>query len=371
MQFSVKRDVLLKSLTFVQGVVEKKNTLPILSNVLLILNEGKLKIVATDMDIVFYDEISDVKVEKEGSTTTSASILYDILRKITNNSSVSFNLSNDNKLSIKADNADFNLLCLAPDNFPSFPEEFSSDIISINRDQFLSLLNKTRISISNDDTRHYLNGIFLHLTEGHGRNFLTGVATDSHRLSSSSLEIDSNTNFESIILPKKTIYQLISLLEQNESSVKISNNKSKIKFQLDKGILVSKVIDGRFPDYSKVVPRNNDKVLEVKLSEFKNSIERVSTVSSDRKEGLKMLISKESLQFSVNSPNSGEGVENVKAKFNSSDMSISFNSRYLIDIASQIENNDVVINLKDPGSPVIIRDLSDKNSFHVVMPMKI
>ena len=207
MQFSVKRDVLLKSLTFVQGVVEKKNTLPILSNVLLILNEGKLKIVATDMDIVFYDEISDVKVEKEGSTTTSASILYDILRKITNNSSVSFNLSNDNKLSIKADNADFNLLCLAPDNFPSFPEEFSSDIISINRDQFLSLLNKTRISISNDDTRHYLNGVFLHITSGNQQNFLTGVSTDSHRLSSCGLKIDSLNNFPSIILPKKTVSQ--------------------------------------------------------------------------------------------------------------------------------------------------------------------
>ena len=140
---------------------------------------------------------------------------------------------------------------------------------------------------------------------------------------------------------------------------------------MDSGVLVSKVIDGRFPDYSKVIPRDNDKVLQIKLSEFKNSVERVTTVSSDRKEGLKMTISKNFLQLSVNSPNSGEGTEDINVKFNSDDMSISFNSRYLIDITSQIEDDSIVINLKDANSPVLIRDLSDKSSFHVVMPMKI
>ena len=140
---------------------------------------------------------------------------------------------------------------------------------------------------------------------------------------------------------------------------------------MSNGILISKVIDGRFPDYSKVVPKENDKVLKVKLNEFKNSIERVTTASSDRKEGLKMMISKDSLQLTVSSPNSGEGIENMKAQFNSKDMNISFNSRYLIDIASQIENDSIIINLKDAGSPALIKDLSDKNSFHVVMTMKI
>jgi len=155
------------------------------------------------------------------------------------------------------------------------------------------------------------------------------------------------------------------------SDIKISNNKSKIKFEMNNGVLISKVIDGRFPDYSKVVPKDNVKILQIKLNEFKNSIERVITVSSDRKEGLKMNISKDFLQLSVNSPNSGEGIENINVKFNSDDMDISFNSRYLIDIASQIENDIIIINLKDAASPVLIKDLSDKNSFHVVMPMKI
>ena len=203
------------------------------------------------------------------------------------------------------------------------------------------------------------------------KSFLCCVATDSHRLSSSSLEIDSNIDIEPIILPKKTIFQLISLLEQSEGVIKISNNKSKIKFEMDCGVLISKVIDGRFPDYSKVIPKDNDKVLEIKLDDFINSIERVTTVSSDRKEGLKMTISKNVVQLSVNNPSSGEGVENINAKFNYNDLVISFNSRYLTDIASQIENELISINLKDAGSPVIINDFSDKNSFHVVMPMKI
>ena len=371
MEFSIKRETLLKSLNLAQGIIEKKNTLPILSNVLLILNEGKLKIVATDMDIVFYDEISDVKVEKEGSTTTSASILYDILRKITNNSSVSFNLSNDNKLSIKADNADFNLLCLAPDNFPSFPEEFSSDIISINRDQFLSLLNKTRISISNDDTRHYLNGVFLHITSGNQQNFLTGVSTDSHRLSSCGLKIDSLNNFPSIILPKKTVYQLCSLLAENSKDVKVQTSENRIQFVFGNTKLISKVIDGKFPDYKKVVPANNEKSLMVSTKDFINSIERVASVSLDRKEGVKLVINKENIQLSVNSANSGEGNEKITAEFNSDKINISFNSKYLIDIASEIEDQNLIMNLKDSVSPVLIQDKSDKNSYYVIMPMKI
>ena len=237
--------------------------------------------------------------------------------------------------------------------------------------KLLKFLNKAKISISNDATRHYLNGIYLHKIKLENKSFLCGVSTDSHRLSSSSLEFDPNTHIESVILPKKAIFQLISLLEQSNNPIKISNTKSKIKFEMDTGVLISKVIDGRFPDYNKVIPKDNEKILEIKLNEFKNSIERVTTVSSDRKEGLKMSISKNSVQLSVNSPNSGEGVENINAKFNSSDLNISFNSRYLIDIASHIENELIIINLKDPGSPVLIRDFSDKNSFHVVMPMKI
>ena len=232
MQFIVKRDILLKSLNFVQGVVEKKNTLPILSNVLLQLKNNKLSIIATDLDIIFYDEISDVKIVNEGSTTTSAAILYDILRKISSNTELNFNLKSENKLSLKSENADFNLLCLPNDNFPTFADEFEGQEISLNNSRFLKLLNKTKISISNDDTRHYLNGIYLHLTEAHGRNFLTGVATDSHRLSSSSLEIENINDFTSLILPRKTVFQLCSLLTEETSQLTMQTTDNKVKFNL-------------------------------------------------------------------------------------------------------------------------------------------
>jgi DNA polymerase III subunit beta len=371
MQFIVKRDILLKSLNFVQGVVEKKNTLPILSNVLIQLKDNKLSIIATDLDIIFYNEISDVKIISEGSTTTSAAILYDILRKISSNSELSFDLKSENKLSLKSDNADFNLLCLPTDNFPTFADEFEGQEISLNNTRFLKLLNKTKISISNDDTRHYLNGVYLHVTESHGRNFLTGVATDSHRLSSSSLEIENISEFTSLILPRKTVFQLCSLITETSDQLRMQTSENKIKFTLGSIKLISKVIDGKFPDYKKVVPANNDKTLVVSSKDFINSIERVASVSLDRKEGVKLVINNDNVQLSVNSANSGEGNEKIKANFSSENLTISFNSKYLIDIASEVEDQNLKMNLKDSVSPVLIEDESDKNSYYVIMPMKI
>ena len=371
MQFSIKRDALLKSLNFVQGVVEKKNTLPILSNVLLEVKKNKLNIVATDLDIIFYDEINEIKVSTEGSTTTSASVLYDILRKISANSEIYFDLKNENKLSLKSDNSDFNLLCLPPDNFPTFENDIENHEISLNRSSLLSLLNKTKIAISNDDTRHYLNGIYLHLTEGNGKTFLTGVATDSHRLSSSSIEIENGKNFSSLILPKKTIFQLCGLLQDVEKNVIMQTSETKVQFKMGNIKLISKVIDGKFPDYKKVVPSDNSNLLTVPTQDFINSIERVITVSIDRKEGVKLVISKDNIKLSVNSTNSGEGNEVIKANYDSDDLTISFNSKYLIDIAAEIEDKTLQINLKDSVSPVLITDNSDKNSYYVVMPMKI
>ena len=372
MHFKIKRDILLKSLNFVQGVVEKKNTLPILSNVLLQLKNNKLSIIATDLDIIFYDEIQNVEVIKEGSTTTSAAILYDILRKISSNAELNFEQKTENKLSLKSENSNFNLLCLPTDNFPSFAEEFEAHEVKLNRDKFSKLLNKTRISISNDDTRHYLNGVFIHITEAHGRSFLTGVATDSHRLSSSSLEIgDKGSILRPFILPRKTVFQLCTLLAETNDSLIMQTSENKVKFVTGNIKLISKVIDGKFPDYKKVVPINNDKKLTVSTKDFISSIERVASVSLDRKEGVKLAINKDNIHFSVNSANSGEGNEIIKAEFSSDNLSVSFNSKYLTDIASEVEDSKLRLNFKDPTSPVLIEDAADKNSYYVIMPMKI
>ena len=371
MQFNINRDLLLKSLNFVQGVVEKKNTLPILSNVLLNLKNNKLEIVATDLDIVFYDEISELKVSEEGSTTTSANVLFDILRKIPANTEISFTLKNENKLSLKSKNSDFNLLCLPTSNFPTFDDKFKDQPIELDKKSFLSLLNKTKISISNDDTRHYLNGIYLHVTESNKNTFLTGVATDSHRLSSSSMLVDKIKDFTSIIIPRKTVYQLCSLLDNIDEKLIIQGTENKIKFTLGKMNLISKVIDGKFPDYQKVIPKENTKTLTVASADFISSVERVASVSIDRKEGVKLELSKDKLKLSVNSTNSGDGNEVVAAKYDGDDLVIGFNSKYLIDIASEVEDNNLTFSLKNSTSPVIVFDNSDKNSFYVIMPMKI
>ena len=276
-----------------------------------------------------------------------------------------------NKLSLKSDNSNFNLLCLPTDNFPTFDDDIQNNEINLNRSSLLSLLNKTKIAISNDDTRHYLNGIFLHLTESGEKKFLTGVATDSHRLSSSSLEIEDGKNFSSLILPKKTIFQLCGLLQDVEKNVIMQTSETKVQFKIGSIKLISKVIDGKFPDYKKVVPADNKNLLIVPTHDFINSIERVITVSADRKEGVKLIVAKDNIKLSVNSTNSGEGNEVIKANFNADDLTISFNSKYLIDIAAEIEDKNLQINLKDSVSPVLITDNSDKNSYYVVMPMKI
>jgi DNA polymerase-3 subunit beta len=371
MQFNINRDQLLKSLNFVQGVVEKKNTLPILSNVLLNIKENKLEIIATDLDIVFYDEIENLKIIEAGNTTTSANVLFDILRKIPQGAEINFTLKSENKLSLKTKNSDFNLLCLPATNFPTFDNNFNTDEIKIDKKKFLSLLNKTKISISNDDTRHYLNGIYLHATVSEKNTFLTGVATDSHRLSSSSIQLDKLNNFSSIIIPRKTVFTLCSLLDDSDESFSIQISDNKIKFILGKIVLISKVIDGKFPDYQKVVPKDNSKILTVLSDDFINSVERVASVSLDRKEGVKLELTKDQLKLSVNSTNSGDGNEVVSAKYTGENLTIGFNSKYLIDIASEVEDKNLTFSLKDSTSPVLVLDNSDKNSFYVIMPMKI
>ena len=371
MQFQINRDVLLRSLSVAHNVIERKNTLPILSNVLLEIKQNKLNVVATDLDLVFFEEISDFKPQKEGSTTTSATVLFDILKKLPSNSEILFSLQTENKLNITAENSKFNLLCLPVDNFPNFNEPFNSEILKLNGNKLLNLLNKTKISMSNDETRHYLNGIFIHLTGTEKASYLTGVATDSHRLSSSSISLEKNENFKPFILPKKAVYQLCNLLQENKEEVLLSSNETKIQFQIGKSKLISKMIDGKFPDYKKVVPQNNGKVLKVDTKDFIHSVERVITVSIDRKEGVKIAIQKDQIQLFVNSSSSGEGKENLKADYNSEDLTVGFNSRYLLDIASEIKDEKLIMNFNDSVSPVLIQDNSDKNSYFVIMPMKI
>ena len=369
MKFNVNQNDFQQALGFCQGVIEKRSTLPILSNILLDAQNSKLIITATDLDLIFIHEINNIEVIMEGRTTTTSSTIYDIVRKLSSGKKINLTLTDKNKLHLESEKSDFNLNCMSASEFPLTDENFNQNEFSIKSKHLLKLLNKCKFSISNDETRHYLSGIYFHQTEVDDKFYLTAVATDSHRMSISKIRLEKKIIFDPIILPKKTIFQLCSLLDNYDGEVKISNIKSKIKFELNESVLISKLIDGKFPNYIQVIPKNNQKKLEIELKKFLNSVDRVASVSLDKKDGVKFDLSKDILNLSVNNTNSGDGKETLNVKFDY-DLQISFNSKYLIDVASQLDGENVEIFFNDTGSPALIKDPGDFDSIYVVMPMK-
>ena len=369
MKFNANQQDLQQALNYCQGVIEKRSTLPILSNILLNAKNGKLTITATDLDVIFIHELNNIEVIEEGSTTTQSSVMYDIIRKFSSGKKINLTLNDALKLHLESDKSNFNLNCISASEFPLTDENFNQNEFVIKSKQLLKLLNKCKFSVSNDETRHYLSGIYFHQTEVEDKNYLTATATDSHRMSISKIRLDKDINFEPIILPKKTIFQLCSLLDSYDGEVKISNIKSKIKFELNNSVLISKLIDGKFPNYIQVIPKNNQKKLEIDLKLFLDSVDRVASVSLDKKDGVKFNLTKDTLNLSVNNTNSGDGKETLNVKFDH-DLEISFNSRYLIDVASQLDGEKIELFLNESGSPALIKDPGDFDSIFVVMPMK-
>ena len=369
MKFSVNQKDLQNSLNYCQGVIEKRSTLPILSNVLLEAKNENLKITATDLDLIFIQNIKNIEIEEEGQTTTSCSIMYDIVRKFNNEKKINFHLASENKINLESDNSSFNLNCLKATEFPITESNFTENEFTLNSKKLLKLLNKCKFSVSSDETRHYLSGIFFHVTDNDGKKFLTAAATDSHRMAISKTLLSDEISFDPIILPKKTIFQLCSLLDHYDGDIKISNLKSKIKFEFNNTILMSKLIDGKFPNYFQVIPKDNQKKLEIDLKPFLTSVDRVASVSLDKKDGLKMNLINNNLNLSVNNSNSGDGKESLSVKFDH-ELDISFNPRYLLDVASNMDGNKIEFYLKESGSPALIKDPSDFDSIYVIMPMK-
>ena len=369
MKFNVNQQDLQQALNYCQGVIEKRSTLEILSNILLDVQNSKLIIIATDLDLIFTHQLNNIEVLEEGKTTTRSSLMYDIVRKFSPGKKINITLNEMNKLHLESEKSIFNLNCINASEFPVTDENFSQNEFTIKSKQLLKLLNKCKFSISSDETRHYLSGIYIHKTDFEDKNYLTAVATDSHRMSISKIRLEKNIDFEPIILPKKTIFQLCSLLDNYDGDVKISNAKSKIKFELNNSVLISKIIDGKFPNYIQVIPKNNQKKLEIDLKTFLNSVDRVASVSLDKKDGVKFSLKNDTLNLSVNNTNSGDGKESLAVKFQH-DLEISFNSRYLIDIASQLDGERIEIYFNDSGSPALIKDPGDFDSIFVVMPMK-
>ena len=370
MEIKIDRNVILKCLTHIQGVVEKKNTLPILANVLIEAFDNKIQISATDLDIIITEKI-DAEVIKEGSTTTTAQVLYDLVRKLPAGSNIHLNLQNDKRLKLISEKSDFNLTCLPASEFPILEDSIESDYLEIKSKHLSKLLNKTKFSISNDETRHYLNGIYLHTTEDDNPK-LIAVATDGHRLSKTQIDLEGTKKFHPVILPKKTIFEIINIIsEEPETLIKILSVRSKIKFIINDIILISKVIDGKFPDYERVIPSDTRKEVRAKVADFISAVDRIKSLSLDRKGVIKINIENDKIRFFINDSSSGEGIEEINADYQGENIEIGFNSGYLMDIANCIQDENIILKPKDATSPIIIKDQKDLDSTYVVMPMRV
>ena len=372
MKITVERSELLKSLGHVHRVVERRNTIPILANVLVRADRSKLSLKATDLDVEVTDAIA-AEVGPGGSTTVPAHMFFDIVRKLPEGSQIVLESSGDRAaLAIRAGRSRFTLQTLPESDFPDLAAGEMSHKFTLKAADLKRLIDKTHFAISTEETRYYLNGIYLHAAGFPKAPTLRAVATDGHRLAQMEMELPKGAaGMPGIIVPRKTVSEVQRLIEDNEAEVMIELSSGKIRFTIGDTVLTSKLIDGTFPDYARVIPASNDKELVVDKKEFEAAVDRVSTVSSERGRAVKLSITGGKLSLSVSNPDSGSANEELEVEYEADPIDIGFNSRYLLDIAAQIESEAAVLKLADPGSPTLIQDKEPHGALYVLMPMRV
>jgi DNA polymerase-3 subunit beta len=372
MKVTVERAELLKSLGHVHRVVERRNTIPILANVLLRAANSKLSLKATDLDLEVIEPL-DAEVGTGGATTVPAHMFYEIVRKLPEGSQVVLESSSDRAvLAIRAGRSRFTLQTLPESDFPDLAASDMAHTFTLLAADLKRLIDKTQFAISTEETRYYLNGIYLHVAGSGKSQTLRAVATDGHRLAQTDLSAPAGAaGMPGIIVPRKTVIEVQRLIEDSEAEIKVELSSAKIRFSIGDVVLTSKLIDGTFPDYQRVIPSGNDKVLSVDKKDFEAAVDRVSTVSSERGRAVKLSLNGGKLILSVTNPDSGSATEEMEVEYESDPLDIGFNSRYLLDIAAQIEGEAAVLKLADPGSPTLIQDKESKNALYVLMPMRV
>jgi len=372
MKVTVERAELLRSLGHVHRVVERRNTIPILANVLVKADRGKLSLKATDLDLEVTDSIA-AEVSPAGSTTVPAHMIYEIVRKLPDGAQIILEGSGDRAvLSLRAGRSRFTLQTLPESDFPDLAAGEMSHSFKVAAADLKRLIDKTQFAISTEETRYYLNGIYLHTAGTAKAAMLRAVATDGHRLAQVELPLPQGAvGMPGIIVPRKTVGEVQRLIENGEGDVAIELSAGKIRFTIGNVVLTSKLIDGTFPDYARVIPLNNDKSLIVDKTDFEAAVDRVSTVSSERGRAVKLSITGGRLVLSVTNPDSGSATEEIEVEYEADPLDIGFNSRYLLDIAAQIEGEVAVLKLADPGSPTLIQDKDAKGALYVLMPMRV
>lgn len=364
MKFVIERHNLLKSLTYIQSVVEKKNIIPILANVKIKAERGLLELTATDMDISIIDRIG-ADILSEGSTTIPAQMLYDIVRKLPDGSQIAISLES-NKIYLDTGSCHFTLPTLPIDEFPSLDEGEMEIGFSMPASDLKRLVEKTKFAMSVDETRYYLNGIFLHVRDGK----LLAAATDGHRLAKISLEAPSGAdNMPDIIIPRKTVHELSKMLSRDDE-VEIAISKNKIRLSFGDTMLFSKLVDGNFPDYERVIPINNDKKMGIDSNMLANAVDRVITISSDKARAVKLLIANDNITLSASGGDIGVASEEISAESNATSSEIAYNARYLIEMLSQIPGKAEFV-FQDNNSATLVTDMNDLESLYVIMPIRV
>lgn len=371
MRLTIERSALLKALNHVQSVVERRNTIPILSNVLISAQGDSLRLTATDLDIEI-SESAPAEVERGGQTTAPANYLYDFVRKLPDGSAVKLDVSGDDpRLFISAGKSRLHLPVLPAGDFPSMPTDGFETRFEIEPTELVRLIDKTRFAISTEETRYYLNGIFLHTIEQDGAK-LRAVATDGHRLALADATAPKGaTGMPGVIVPRKTVNELKRLLDDAADMVEIAVSPQKIRFALGDAVLTSKLIDGSFPEYARVIPKSNAKKLKIDNKAFAEAVDRVATVSAERSRSVRLALEKDKITLTVNNPDAGVATEDLPADYREDAMEIGFNARYLLDVAQQIEGEEALFELADSGSPTLVRDEADENALYVLMPLRV
>jgi DNA polymerase-3 subunit beta len=367
MKATIERATLLKSLSHVQSVVERRNTIPILSNVLIEAREdGSIRLMATDLDLQV-DESVPANVGQAGATTVSAHTLFDIVRKLPDGSQVELNAA-EGKMQLSAGRARFNLATLPRDDFPVIAEGDLPTRFELPAATLRQIIDKTRFAISTEETRYYLMGIFLHVADDQ----LKAAATDGHRLARVTVaKPDGADEMPDVIVPRKCVAELRKLLEELEGTVEVSLSATKIRFGLGSAVLTSKLIDGTFPDYNRVIPTANDKLLKVDPKSFAQGVDRVSTIASEKTRAVKMNVDRDKVTLSVTSPESGTATEELPADYSADSIEIGFNARYLLDILSEIDGDTVEVHLADAAAPTLLRENDKSPALYVLMPMRV
>ena len=375
MEFKINSTDLLKALSHIHGIVEVRHTLPILSNIILEAKDDKLILSSTNLDIYCSDKIK-AEVIKSGEVSVSAVTFFEIIKRLPSGSEVLMIMEEgENEIRLTCGRSKFNLSTLKTDDFPIISDNDLSINFVLSADELIRIIDKTKFAVSNEETRYYLNGIFLHKAERNSIQFLRAVATDGHRLAQYDIPLPQGAeDITGIIIPKKTIYELRKVLDDANGDVSVSLNENKIKFSFNDLKVVSKVIDGTFPDYTKVIPQKNDKNFKTNNSDLKNAIDRVSAVAANeesKSKAIKFCIENNSLSLSVESQSKGSANEMIDVNYSGDKVDIGFNSKYIIDICNEVDGDEISISLSDSISPAIILDKTDENLFFVLMPMRI